>query len=198
MSETYIEKFNINEELLNTMMEEQTKTWNFLQMSSTEEKLKSYADNFSMVNKIQTAPELLYVIDALEKETLSELDDLFFFKEGYLPLAENPNNLGGGRIIFEVSKSTDLSEFFFKSLCLCFSEVFDGLTGVAYNDKGKDHRVVLWFNDIEDYDMILSGWKELNNCPFGNFNLRIHRKYSQFFTKGYNVKKSFQNKRHHY
>ncbi len=158
--------------------------WNFIQPHSATQSFKGWASSIKTVGSVSSAAELMYCIDEFtnnESMRLNNIMDLYFFREGCLPIAETDENKNGGRIIIEVLKvnnsDTRILEYLKKTLVFATCEFYSSICGVAYNLKEKTYRLCIWIGDSEQSEEILNSWKKLLLSSFASFTYAPHRKY---------------------
>lgn len=159
-------------------MEEMQSTWKYYQSASIEQQQKDWAGSIKMLRAIKTIPELLTTFDKIEAVGLDNFLDMNIFKQNIAPMWEDPNNIGGGRILAEIPHSLKdkLHELWKKSVVFCVIELFKEINGCVFAEKAN-YRISLWISNPTNYQEIINAWKEVLDCDEITFSFSLHSKH---------------------
>ncbi|KAF7683516.1 Eukaryotic translation initiation factor 4E [Astathelohania contejeani] len=163
----------------NYPLNESWKIWYDVQSKRSTQ--TNWLDNLVDVCTISDVPSFLFAIEELEEPDMWPLNsNIHFFREGILPMWEDPRNSKGGKWVLELSKADtyDLTSIWRDTMALCVSEMVENdlITGCVYSPRKNVDRIALWTKDTQD-GVLKCGeiWKGLMDLPEGvTIGFKIH------------------------
>lgn len=142
----------------------------FVLYQISPEPAKVWADSIKPLATIQSFPELMTSVDAAKAVGLENCTDIFYFREGIMPMWEDPGNVNGGRLVLEIpaSQKDSLAEMWSKTLILTSLKI-NGITGCTFAEK-SNFRICIWISEPKFVDFISEAWREVlrmpSSCPY--------------------------------
>lgn len=131
---------------------------------------EGYSSILNEISTIETIPQLLYLLDNLEKATAWPLNsNVHFFRGGIQPLWEDQANMKGGKWVMELPKgfgvvNTELEKTWERTVLYAASEMIDNkiVCGCVLSPRRSFDRIALWTKTIDE-DVVAIGreWREV-------------------------------------
>ncbi|KRH92823.1 Eukaryotic translation initiation factor IF4E [Pseudoloma neurophilia] len=148
---------------------------------------ESYSEILNEVCSIGTIPEMMYMIENMEPAIHWPLNsNLHFFREGIVPLWEDPMNAKGGKWVLEIPKSAgqSLNDLWNKTVMYVASEMIDLnknitdsnkiICGCVFSPRKITDRIALWTKTTDDRALAIGKeWKAVLNTDL-EMGFKIH------------------------
>lgn len=148
---------------------------------------ESYSEILNEICTIGTVPELMFMVENVEGACLWPLNsNLHFFRDGIVPLWEDPMNEKGGKWVLEVPKSAgqSLNDLWNKTLMYVASEMIDEnknvkdadkiICGCVFSPRKMADRIALWTKSTDENALIVGKeWKSVLGTSF-ELSFKIH------------------------
>lgn len=154
-------------------MEYPTKTeWTMWYDCQAKRNLSSenYSSCLNEISTIDDLPQLLYLLDNLEKASAWPLNsNVHFFRRGIQPLWEDKANMKGGKWMIEIPKgfgtvNNEIISIWERTILYAASEMVaeKGICGCVLSPRRSFDRIALWTKDTdEDVVDIGKEWKKV-------------------------------------